>query len=150
MASARRPCSRPFAQLFVKGAPVNFKDQFGHKRWWSQAVPGTVWAHKPYYRQVETGPLGQGATHNVESHTLLGEKIPVAGTGTVLFTTKLDDKTKPFPGTHPLDGTEIIPAAVYINTFHHATGASILDDIQLRVPVSMSAETRNVHNNGTR
>ena len=143
-ASAVESVQRTVAQLYVKGAPIDTKRQFGHKRWWCKGVPGTVWAHKPYYRQVETGPLGQGATHDVEKHTLLGQRIAVAGTDTVLFTTQLDDKTKPFPGTHPLDGTEIIPAAVYINTFHHATGASVLDDIQLRIPVSMSAETRDL------
>ncbi|KAH7312479.1 6-methylsalicylic acid synthase [Stachybotrys elegans] len=131
-------------KLYTRGAQIDMEALFGHKRLWCPSVPGTPWVHRPYYRQVETGPLGDGATHDVDKHTLLGQRIPVGGTGTVLYTTKLDDKTKPFPGTHPLDGTEIIPAAVYINTFHHATGGRVLSDIQLRVPVSMSDETRKV------
>lgn len=140
-ASAEKSIQHAISQLYTKGSHVNFKAQFG--RSWSPTVPGTVWAHKPYWKEVETGPIG-GTQHDVEKHTLLGQRTPIAGTDTVLYTTMLDDKTKPFPGTHPLDGTEIIPAAVYVNTFHHATGATVLSDIMLRVPVSMSSDRREV------
>jgi 6-methylsalicylic acid synthase len=132
------------AQLYVQGAHVDFKLQFSPTSKWSREVPGTQWMHQPYYKQVEAGPLEDGAIHDVDKHTLLGSCTVVAGTDTVLFKTKLDDKSKPFPGSHPLDGTEIIPAAVYINTFHHATGANFLSDIKLKTPVSMGHETRNL------
>ena len=97
--SATRAIQLAVAQLYVSGASVDFEAQFGHKSTWSRDVPRTIWHHKPYYRKVETGPLGGTATHDVEKHTLLGQKTIVAGTDTVLYTTKLDDKTKPFPGT---------------------------------------------------
>ncbi|TGJ81633.1 hypothetical protein E0Z10_g7123 [Xylaria hypoxylon] len=134
------------ANVYTAGAAVNFEAQFGHRRKWCREVPGTPWLHKPYYRQVETSASGKAEVHDVEKHTLLGHRTTVAGTDTVVFSTKLDDKTKPYPGLHPLDGTEIIPAAVYINTFHHATavGASSFTDIKLRVPVSMGPDTRDV------
>ncbi|KAJ3970263.1 acyl transferase domain-containing protein [Lentinula raphanica] len=136
--------SKTLTQLYTKGAPINFEVLLGPKQLWSKTVPGTPWVHKPYWKQVESGPLGEGMMHDVEKHTLLGQRVQVAGSDTIVYTTKLDDKTKPFPGTHPLDGTEIIPAAVYINTFHYATGGTELSNISLRVPVSMSSETRNV------
>ncbi|KAI0400032.1 6-methylsalicylic acid synthase [Xylaria palmicola] len=141
---ALKSIRRAVASVYTAGAGINFEAQFGHKRKWCREVPGTPWVHKPYYRQVETGTSGQAEVHDVEKHTLLGHRTAIAGTDTVIFSTKLDDKTKPYPGLHPLDGTEIIPAAVYINTFHYATGASTLTDIQLRVPVSMGPDTRNV------
>jgi len=56
-----------------------------------------------------------------------------------VYTTKLDKDTKPFPGSHPLHGTEIVPAAVLIKTFFDGTGARTLFDIVLRVPVAISA-----------
>ncbi|KAI0904965.1 6-methylsalicylic acid synthase [Ustulina deusta] len=140
---ALRSIRKAVANAYTAGAPVNFEAQFGHKRKWCR-IPGTPWLHKPYYRQVEASTSGEAAVHDVEKHTLLGNRTAVAGTDTVIFATKLDDKTKPYPGLHPLDGTEIIPAAVYINTFHYATGASTLTDIQLRVPVSMGPDTRHV------
>ncbi|KAI0023479.1 6-methyl salicylic acid synthase [Xylariomycetidae sp. FL0641] len=125
--------------VHVKGADVDFHQQFG--RQWSPHVPGTQWVHKPIWRKVESGAPASAAnlTHDVDKHTLLGLRNPVGGTNTVLYTTKLDDNCKPFPGSHPLHGTEIVPAAVLVNTFHHATQASTLSNITLRVPVAISA-----------
>ncbi|GME63637.1 6-MSAS [Neofusicoccum parvum] len=125
--------------LYAKAADVDFRRQLG--RSWSPSVPGTQWVHKPIWRKVETGaPAGAAdLTHDVEKHTLLGLRTPVSGTNTVLYTTKLDNNTKPFPGSHPLHGTEIVPAAVLVNTFHHATKAATLSNIVLRVPVAINA-----------
>ncbi|KAF9020983.1 thiolase-like protein, partial [Rhodocollybia butyracea] len=142
--SASQSIFKVMMQLYTKGAPVNFGTQLSRSRFWSKTVPGTPWVHKPYWRQVETKPFGERETHDVEKYTLLGQRIPVAGSDMVVYSTKLNDKTKPFPGTHLFDGTEIIPAAVYINTFYHATGGTELSNINLRVPVSMGPETRDV------
>ncbi|KAF2969744.1 hypothetical protein GQX73_g3823 [Xylaria multiplex] len=144
--SALASIPKAIANAYTAGAAVNFEAQFGHKRKWCREVPGTPWLHKPYYRQVEVDAIGKVEVHDVEKHTLLGHRTTVASTDTVIFSTKLDDRTKPYPGRHPLDGTEIIPAAVYINTFYHSTpvGAASFTDIQLRVPVSMGPDTRRV------
>ena len=125
--------------LYTKGAKIDFKKQLGRN--WSPEVPGTKWVHRPIWKKVETGaPAGAAnLTHDVDKHTLLGLRTPVSGTNTVLYTTKLDNDTKPFPGSHPLHGTEIVPAAVLMNTFHHATGAATLSNIVLRVPVAINA-----------
>lgn len=128
--------------LFAKGADVDFQVQQGRGRQWSAAVPKTQWSHKPIWREVESGMGAASAgllTHDVNKHTLLGLRNPVAGTNMVLYSTKLDNNTKPFPGSHPLHGTEIVPAAVLVNTFHHATAASTLSNITLRVPVAINA-----------
>lgn len=132
--------ARTAAQLWVVGSPVT--TNLGSH--WATNVPGTPWVHKPYWRRVETGVITRGRQHDVDSHTLLGERTDVAGTSSFIFSTLLDDKTKPYPGTHPLDGTEIIPAAVYINTFHHATGGNTIRNIELIVPVSMTPDMRTI------
>ncbi|KAI0438208.1 6-methylsalicylic acid synthase [Xylaria telfairii] len=141
---ASKNIHKAVAIAYTAGARINFEAQFGHRGKWCREVPGTPWLHKPYYRQVETSASGQAEVHDIEKHTILGHRTAIAGTDTVIFSTKLDDKTKPYPGLHPLDGTEIIPAAVYINTFHHATRATVFSNIKLRVPVSMGPDTRNV------
>ncbi|TVY19808.1 6-methylsalicylic acid synthase [Lachnellula arida] len=127
--------------LYTKAAAVDFSRSLGRR--WALGVPGTQWVHKSIWRKVQTGSsLGSGnLTHDVDKHTLLGQLTPVSGTATkmTLYTTKLDNDTKPFPGNHPLHGTEIVPAAVLVNTFYHATGASTLSNIVLRVPVAISA-----------
>lgn len=144
-APTEKSMQHAIAQLWTRGSPVDFKAQFGHNSW-STTVPGTPWVHKRHWREVETGPIGgDAASHDVEKHTVLGQRTCIAGMeGTIVYTTKLNDQNKPYPRTHPLDGTEIIPAGVYCNTFHHATGATVLDEVKLRVPVSMSRETREV------
>ena len=125
------------AQLYCRGADVDFKALTGEA--WVPDFPTTTWSHKPVWRKIETGPLGAGTTHDVEKHTLLGQRIPIAGESTILYTTKIDNATKPFPGNHPLHGTEIVPAAALVNTFHHATSANTLSNIVLRVPVAINA-----------
>lgn len=144
-APTEQSIQRAIAHLWARGSPVDFKAQFGRKLW-SKTVRGTPWAHKRHWREVETGPIGGDVVcHDVDKHTVLGQRTSIAGKeGTIVYTTKLNDQNKPYPQTHPLDGTEIIPAGVYCNTFHHATGATVLDEVKLRVPVSMSSETREV------
>lgn len=144
-APTEKSIQHAIAQLWTRGSPVDFEAQSGRKVW-STTIPGTPWVHKRHWREVETGPIGgNAASHDVDKHTLLGHRTCIAGAeGNIVFTTKLNDQNKPYPQTHPLDGTEIIPAGVYCNTFHHATGATVLDEVKLRVPVSMSSETREV------
>lgn len=125
------------SQLYCRGAEIDWSEQMGRN--WALEVPNTTWIHKPFWRRVETGPLSAGTTHDIEKHTLLGQRHSVAGANILLYTTKLDNNTKPFPGAHPLHGTEIVPAAVLVNTFIHATGAKSLSKIVLRVPVAINA-----------
>ncbi|KAI0966748.1 6-methyl salicylic acid synthase [Xylaria arbuscula] len=137
--SAETSVLQAIGSLFVKGAEVDFRTQLGRR--WSRLVPGTQWVHKPIWRKVVSGvPLtATSLTHDVDTHSLLGLRSQIGGTNTILYTTKLDKSSKPFPGSHPLHGTEIVPAAGLINTFHHATKATTLFNITLRVPVAVDA-----------
>lgn len=125
------------AQLYCKGAEVNWRKHMSRK--WVTDMPTTTWAHMPVWRKVETGALSTGTVHDVEKHTLLGLCSTIAGTDTILYTTKLDNNTKPFPGNHPLHGTEIVPAAALVNTFIRATRARVLSNVVLRLPVAINA-----------
>lgn len=118
---AVRSIGKAVASAYAAGSPINFEAQFGHRGRWCREVPATPWIHKHYYRQHESCGSGQTEIHDVDKHTILGHRTTVLGTDTFIFATQLDGKTKPYPGLHPLDGTEIIPAGVYINTFNHAT-----------------------------
>ena len=135
---AKKSIQLSIAQLHCRGAEIQWQKQMG--RDWAQGVPGTHWSHKPFWKKIETGPLNATTVHDVERHNLLGKGISVAGANTFLYTTQLDNNTKPFPGSHPLHGTEIVPAAVLVNTFLNATGAKSLSNITLRVPVAVSAQ----------
>ncbi|EHK46840.1 6-methylsalicylic acid synthase [Trichoderma atroviride IMI 206040] len=128
------------AELYIKGVSIDFEANSSYKRIWCPSVPGTSWVHKPYYRHVETGFTGQGSLDVRNKHVLLGQRIVDPNTNIVRYTAGLSTATKPFPGKHPLDGTEIIPAAVYLNTFHQATGALLLSNVNFDVPVSLGSD----------
>lgn len=135
--SAEKSILHAIGQLFVKGASVDFSALLG--RQWSGAVPGFRWSQKPYWKEVSSGSMGAEAGHDVDKHTVLGQRTVIAGTDTILYSTKLKEENKPFPRPHELAGTNIIPAAVYVNTFLHATDATVLSDVSMRIPLAVSS-----------
>ena len=83
---------------------------------WACDLPGTQWEHRRFWREPTPPPGGRGL-HDPASHTVLGERTVVAGAkDTWLWETRLDMDSRPYPGDHPVQGTEIIPAAVLLNT----------------------------------
>ena len=134
----RKALLKSLVSAWCKGASVDWNMLFSGVKW-ADNVPKTTWRHQSFWKSIETGSNSTAMVHDVNTHNLLGQRIPVAGGNTTIFSTRLDDDTKPFPGNHPLHGTEIIPAAVLFNTFFHATGTRSLADINLRVPVAISA-----------
>lgn len=135
---SRKALLKCLVTMWCKGVAVDWSMVFSGVQW-ADDVPKTKWKHQSFWKGIETGSTSTAIVHDVDTHTLLGQCIPVAGEKTTIFSTKLDDNTKPFPGSHPLHGTEIIPAAVLFNTFFHATETHKLGDINLRVPVAISA-----------
>ncbi|KAH8585959.1 polyketide syntase 2 [Bisporella sp. PMI_857] len=135
----RKALLKSLVTMWSKGVTINWKLLFAGVDW-ADEVPKTEWKHQTFWKSVGTGSTDASRmVHDVTSHTLLGQRMPVAGENITIFTSKLDSDTKPFPGNHPLHGTEIIPAAVLFNTFFHATGTKSLTNINLRVPVAISA-----------
>ena len=124
--------------LWAIGIDIRWK-RFFEGVIWADDAPKTTWKHQGFWREVGTGH-GKGAQcHDLDRHTLLGARTQFAGNGGVVFNTILDETTKPFPGSHPLHGTEIIPAAVLFNTFIQASKYAALSNVLLRVPVAVSA-----------
>lgn len=105
---------------------------------WIHEVPRTSWDHQPYWREVETASFQPKASHNAESHCLLGNRTPLFGANGMLWESYLDEEVKPFPGNHFVRGSEIVPAAVLLNTFLSATSSCSLLNVSLRVPVMTS------------
>ncbi|KAI9708217.1 MAG: Type I Iterative PKS [Bogoriella megaspora] len=125
------------AQLHCSGWPVSWQAQLSSQ--WTSDVPTTTWNHKSFWKKIDTGHGAGEMIHDVKKHVLLGQHISVPESDFSVYTSTLDESVKPFPGSHPLHGTEIVPAAVLINTFLHAAGAPVLYDVMLKVPVAVSA-----------
>nr|AAB49684.1 putative polyketide synthase [Penicillium griseofulvum] len=106
---------------------------------WSSSVPGTIWNRQPFYRAVSTMTAAQLApTHKPAANDLLGTRTALWGTDEVLYQTRLEEDNRPFPGRHPLHGSEIVPAAVLLHTFLRALSPSSVEDVSLLVPVVVS------------
>ncbi|MGK2868114.1 MAG: type I polyketide synthase, partial [Mycobacterium sp.] len=127
-----RSVTTAIAALHCHGAPVTLGP--AHRRW-AHGLPGTQWQHRRFWR-TPASPPGGGAVHDRETNTLLGGRLEVtAAVPAKVWQTQLDMDTRPYPGDHPVQGTEIIPAAVLLNTFLTATGGD-LTDVRLRTPVA--------------
>ncbi len=129
------------ASLYCHGADV--EHGVAQADQWDADLPVTQWQHRRFWR-VPTAVPGGRAVHDTTSHTLLGGRTEVAGAvATRMWQTRLDLDTRPYPGDHPVKGTEIVPAAVLLNTFLTAAGAGLtpgagaaLTDVRLRTPVA--------------
>ncbi|KAM3507320.1 hypothetical protein MY10362_001846 [Beauveria mimosiformis] len=110
---------------------------------WLPDLPGEPWLHQPIWRKSETTISSKTATeldaavHDPKKHTLLGKRSYVPRLGIVLYSTTLDSTCKPFPESHPVLGTEIIPAAVLFNTLLSIPGVCSLEDVCLRTVLAI-------------
>ncbi|HUQ57180.1 type I polyketide synthase [Lentzea sp.] len=97
-------------------------------------LPLHAWQHTPHWH--ESSVSGTPQQHDPADHALLGAPVPVAGRPDLtLWRTTLDDANRPYPGSHTIHGTEIVPAAVLVNTFFRAAGTTAVTDVDLRLPV---------------
>lgn len=106
-------------------------------------LPLVPWQRRRHWRDSARGAAGEGLVHDIDSHSLLGSQVTVAGRSLRLWRTRLDESSRPYPGNHAVNGVEIVPAAVLITTFLAAaragTGASAaLADLELRVPLTVT------------
>ncbi|WP_152552138.1 type I polyketide synthase [Actinokineospora spheciospongiae] len=102
-------------------------------------LPTTAWQRREHWAGERPRPAG-GRGHDPAEQSLLGaDAITVRGPVPVtVWHTRLDHDSRPYPGDHPVAGSEIVPAAVLLNTFLRAAGTTALRDVRLRVPVATS------------
>ncbi|GAB3217977.1 type I polyketide synthase [Mycolicibacterium hippocampi] len=133
----RRAVGAAIGALYCHGAPV--AHGLTTAAAWAADLPGTQWQHRRFWR-TPTPPPGVRALHDVASHTLLGGAVEVAGAVPAqVWQTRLDMANRPYPGDHPVQDTEIVPAAVLLNTFLTAAGGDVTD-VRLRTPVAPARE----------
>ncbi|MEU0102452.1 SDR family NAD(P)-dependent oxidoreductase [Streptomyces sp. NPDC006267] len=124
------------ARLHCAGVPVDWAVlQPGGRR---AELPTNAWQHERHWvdaREPAESPVD----------TLLGTPTTVHASRLRVWRTTLDLKTRPYPRRHPVQGTEIIPAAVLVNTFLTAARTDVLSDLRLRQPVVVpQEETREI------
>ncbi|MFJ1800234.1 SDR family NAD(P)-dependent oxidoreductase [Streptomyces sp. NPDC088180] len=124
------------ARLHCAGVPVDWSVL--HPAGRRAELPATAWQHERHWvdaRETAEPPVD----------TLLGAPTAVHASRVRVWPTTLDLRTRPYPRRHPVQGTEIIPAAVLVNTFLTAGRTDVLSDLRLRQPVVVpQEETREI------
>jgi len=101
------------------------------------ALPTTPWHHTHHW--ISTQKRVDGARSAPTSGTLLGEHIAMATTPQAhLWQARLVPEAKPYPGYHRIDGVEVVPVSVLLQTLSAAAaecGASTLCDVRFEYPI---------------
>ncbi|MGA5757806.1 type I polyketide synthase [Nonomuraea bangladeshensis] len=105
-------------------------------------LPAYPWQRRTHWRPPSPPDTG-GRGHEPDTHTLLGDHVDLAGTDVRLWRTVLDDHTRPYPGSHAIEGVEIVPAAVLTATFLAAAGGEELSDVTMSAPL-LTADRREI------
>ncbi|MEV1170784.1 beta-ketoacyl synthase N-terminal-like domain-containing protein [Nonomuraea sp. NPDC049784] len=105
-------------------------------------LPAYPWQRRRHWRTPSPPDTG-GRGHDPDSHTLLGDHVDLVGTDVQLWRTVLDDQTRPYPGSHAIEGVEIVPAAVLAATFFAAAGGQALGEVTMSAPL-LTADRREV------
>ncbi|MFC0037779.1 type I polyketide synthase [Actinomadura rayongensis] len=106
-------------------------------------LPGYPWQETVHWYQRSVPARGVGGGHDVDRHTVLGARESIAGSAVQVWRTVLNDDNRPYPGSHALNGVEIVPAAVLTETFREVTGGGVLVDVEMRQPL-LTASPREV------
>ncbi|PWW63608.1 type I polyketide synthase [Actinokineospora spheciospongiae] len=118
------------AALHCRGVRVDLDIPAGRR----VRLPGVAWQHSRFWVE-RPSPTRPGPPN-----TLLGAGTDVHGVAAGVWTTTLHTRTRPYPGSHPVLGTEIVPAAVTLLTYLAAGGATGLSDVELHRPVVVPGE----------
>src|SRR4029078_9843706 len=124
------------AALHCLGVPLDWSAFYPDRE--LADLPTTAWQHRRYWAEADpAATLGQ-LSHDVDSHTVLGQHTLVQGSSPVsLWQTRIDPDSRPHPGGHQVLNADILPAAVVLTSFL-AAGGPALCEVSLRVPVALT------------
>ncbi|MDT5044603.1 MAG: phthiocerol/phenolphthiocerol synthesis type-I polyketide synthase, partial [Mycobacterium sp.] len=104
-----------------------------------QVLPTTPWHHTRHWVDVKKRTNAGGTAPS--AGTLLGGYTSVASTPPAhLWQARLVPEGKPYPGFHRIDGVEIVPISVLLQTLSAAAaacGASALSDVRFDRPIAV-------------
>jgi acyl transferase domain-containing protein/acyl carrier protein len=130
------------ATLFCNGANIDWSALYPPRE--LVDLPTMAWQHRSFWPEAKISMANGSFGHAPESHTLLGIPEHIQGSPALtVWRTRLEFDSRPYPGTHPICGVEIIPAAVLLLSLMKAgarNGAlAALRDIALMTPIPVEA-----------
>ncbi|WP_428846901.1 type I polyketide synthase [Nocardia terpenica] len=134
----RREIQLNRARLYVRGASIDTETA---SRGVFVDIPTYPWSRAPHWFRGRQSEAAFRSHHDPASHTLLGGHSSIHLAQDIsAWTTQLDFASRPYPGSHTVEGIEVIPAAAIVNTFlvvGAAPGLSNrLRDVGFRRPIT--------------
>ncbi|MER5968474.1 beta-ketoacyl synthase N-terminal-like domain-containing protein [Streptomyces sp. NPDC002055] len=104
-------------------------------------LPNRTWHRQRYWREPVARDTGR-VRPEVSGRTLLGSRVTLAGSTPLdLWSGRADRESRPYPGSHTIQGVEIVPASVVLETFLRAgpdrDGEQALRDVAFAVPLTL-------------
>jgi acyl transferase domain-containing protein/NADPH:quinone reductase-like Zn-dependent oxidoreductase/short-subunit dehydrogenase len=138
-ADDRRQMLESVAQLYVRGADINWAALYGSAGARKVAVPGYAFQRKIYYRMPIVDTAGGAIAASAEtSHRYLGQRIrsSVLPAGTVVHQALFTPEQPAFLKDHQIYGKIISPAAAHLSMAFAAAGARrALQDVSFTAPL---------------
>ncbi|MGW2892783.1 type I polyketide synthase [Streptomyces griseoruber] len=107
------------------------------------SLPPRSWRRQRHWRELTVRRPDRGRPDRTR-RTLLGSRSTLAGSSPLdLWRTRVDVRSRPYPGSHTIHGVEIVPAAVVLQTFLDAAGRRGLSGVSFGLPLTL-AEARDV------
>jgi NADPH:quinone reductase-like Zn-dependent oxidoreductase/nucleoside-diphosphate-sugar epimerase len=135
----RRQLLESVAQLYVRGADINWVALYGRTGTRKVPVPGYAFQRKIYYRMPIVDAAGGAMTASTEpSHRYLGQRIrsSVLPAGTVVHQALFTPDQPTFLKDHQIYGKIISPAAAHLSmAFAAAGGRRSLEDVSFTAPL---------------
>jgi acyl transferase domain-containing protein len=134
------------AELFVRGAPVDWRALFGERTGRPVDLPTYAFDHKRYWLAPEpaTGLTGLGFVPAV--HPILGARMTVPGTGTVILSGRLSPGSYGWLADHAVAGTVLAPATLVLELAARAAAEAAgkdggtLRELVVQTPLALPGE----------
>ncbi|MEU9608986.1 beta-ketoacyl synthase N-terminal-like domain-containing protein [Streptomyces sp. NPDC048057] len=122
--------------LYCRGVPLAWPPAAPDTRLLS--LPPRSWRRRRFWRET-SAPSADRERQGPAYGTVLGSHTALPGTTPLdLWRTQVVPEALPYPGSHTIQGVEVVPAAVLLQTFLTATG-STLREVSFRLPLTLDA-----------
>ncbi|SDM36922.1 Acyl transferase domain-containing protein [Allokutzneria albata] len=131
---------KSLAEAHVRGIAVDWGQVFAG-RGQRVSLPTYAFHRDRYWLEAGTGTDVSSAGLDASGHAMLGAAVPLAASGGFVFTARLSTHTHPWLADHAVQGTVLVPGAVFVDWVVRAgeeTGCPRVDELMILEPLALT------------